>query len=104
MRTRSEYDQAFQIIREVIGRWDPYNLVSAGAPADEFDPEVALLLPRLQSAASSTDAAEAVLSVFSEMFGEAGFDIGSCAKVGEELYTRLQSAGLIGSLRQSAID
>ena len=95
MRTRREYDRAFQIVRDVIARWDPYGLIGQGAPTDEFDDEIAQLLPYLQRAKSGSELGDAVLRVFAQTFGEAGFDIGSCRKVGEELYTDLTKAGLL---------
>jgi len=102
MRTRSEYDRAFQIVRDVIARWDPYGLIGGGAPADEFDHEIAQLLPHLQRAKSSSEVGKAVLRVFAQTFGEAGFDVGSCGKVGEELYTDLTKAGLLPSSGKTA--
>ena len=95
MRTRLQYDQAFQIVREVVASWDPYNLIASGGPPDEFDGVIARLLPRLQNVASGAEAAEAVSVVFGDAFGETGFDVGSCADVGKQLHDRLAAAGLL---------
>jgi hypothetical protein len=97
MRTRREYDQAFQLAREVIASWDPYFLIKNGGPSDVFDDQVARLLPRLQVASTGAEAAAAVSLVFGEAFGESRFHVAACAEVGEQLYSRLKSAGLLAS-------
>jgi hypothetical protein len=102
MQTRAQYDQAFQLVREVIATWDPYSLIAGGAPPDEFDDEIARLLARLRGATSSTDVSEAVLSVFGEAFGESGFDVGSCAEVGQQIYSRMSAAGLLSDAPKKA--
>ena len=103
MQTRAQYDQAFQLVREVIASWDPYSLIAGGAPLDEFDVEVARLLAHLRGATSSTEVAEAVLNVFGETFGESGFDVGSCAEVGQQIYSRMSAAGLLSDTSKRAL-
>ena len=95
MQTRAQYDEAFQLVREVIASWDPYSLIATGGPPDEFDDEVARVLAGIRGATSSTDIAEVVLNVFGEAFGESGFDVGSCAEVGQQIYSRMSAAGLL---------
>lgn len=96
MRTRAQYDQAFAIVREVVAKLDPYGLLGGGAPADEFDGEVARLLPLLARAHSETDASAAVAEVFGAAFGKDGVDVKVWDSVGSELFERLTSTGLIG--------
>ena len=95
LRTRADYDHAFEVVRQVIYAWDPYNLVAGGAPADEWDGEIALLVAELQRIRSNDDAVAAVSRVFSAAFQPDGFGPADCAEVGERLYGRLVESGLL---------
>jgi hypothetical protein len=95
MRDRHQYDLAFALVREAVAQWDPLGLIGGGAPADEWDAEVARLLPRLQRARSVEEAGAAVTAVFGQALGSDGPDAAACAKFGQELHSRLTSAGLI---------
>ena len=95
MRTRQEYDRAFAILRDAIGRWDPYALMANGSPPDEFDGPIAAILPILRNARNPADVAAAISSVFSRAFEEKGFEPAACADVGVDVFARLQSEGLL---------
>ena len=95
MRTRSEYDRTFVVVRDVIHEWDPYGLIDRGAPAEEWDGEVASLVAQIPRIRSQNDAAHAVSRVFSSAFGPEGFSPDDCAEVGRRLYSSLADAGLL---------
>lgn len=95
MRTRADYDRAFAVVREVIHEWDPYALISGGGPRDEWDSEIASLVPHVQRIKSHNDAAHAVSRVFSSAFQPEGFSPEDCAEVGKRLYSALADAGLL---------
>ena len=42
-----KYDVLFKGIREIINKYDPINLVSGGAPEDEYDGEVIKIIKLL---------------------------------------------------------
>lgn len=94
MRTRSDYDRATAIVREVIHRWDPYALIAGGAPLDEWDGEVARVVAAIPRISSPTDAAQAISKVFSASLQPEGFDPSDCAKVGRDLLDALRAAGI----------
>jgi hypothetical protein len=96
MRTRSDYDRAFAVVRDVIHDWDPYGLVGGGARADEWDSEVASLVTEIPRMNSQNDAAHAVSRVVSSAFQSEGFSPADCAQVGKRLYSSLADAGLLG--------
>jgi hypothetical protein len=95
MKRRLEYEAAQEIVRSVISEWDPYSLIGGGAPADEFDDEVARVLARIREMRSPTDAASAISAVFSTSFDPKSFSVSACAEVGMRLYSRLVSAGVL---------
>jgi hypothetical protein len=95
MRDRHQYDLAFALVREAVAQWDPLGLIGGGAPADEWDAEVARLLPRLERARSPEEAGAAVTAVFGETLRDSAPDEASCVRFGRELHSRLTSAGLL---------
>jgi Domain of unknown function (DUF1871) len=94
MRTREDYDRAVSIVRTVIAAWDPYALIGGGAPEDEFDREVAIVVTQIPRIASGRDAAMAVSRVFSGSLGEM-FTPEDCEEVGRRLFAALSSQGLV---------
>ncbi len=96
MRTRIDYDAALDVVASVINAWDPYSLLSGGGPPDEFEAEIAALVPRIKHIHSPEDAAREIAIVFAAAF-EPHFTPEVCAGVGAQLYSRLQEADLLTS-------
>ena len=95
MSNRGDCDRAFAVVRNVIHAWDPYALIAGGAPADEWDGEIASLVGQIPRIRSSEDAARAVSRIFSAAFQPEGFSPTDCAKVGRRLYSALFESGLV---------
>jgi hypothetical protein len=96
MKTRSDYDAALDVVASVINAWDPFSLLRGGSPSDEFDAEIAALVPRIRHIHSAEDAAREIATVFSKAF-DPTFTSEACAKVGAQLYSRLQEASLLAT-------
>ncbi len=94
MESKAEYKQAMRMVRSVIATWDPYSLLAGGAPSDEFDHEVAILVTRIGHIDSASSAAKLFAEVFSAQF-DSTFDAGACAAPGERLFQELREAGLL---------
>ena len=66
--TRADAKKAYVVLRrrvtEILRDEDPIGLMASGAPADEYDPEIGTILPRLKS----VDGADAALTVVHEEF------------------------------------
>jgi hypothetical protein len=95
MQNRQQYDLAFSLVRESVAQWDPLGLVGGGAPADEWDHEVARIVARLRDARTPHHVGAAVAEVFSDALGSSGPDAASCEEFGRALYSRLKVAGII---------
>lgn len=93
IRSRAEYDRAFDVVRRVIHQWDPYGLLAGGATPDEWDQEIASLVAVVPTIRSADDAISAVSRVFSKAFSKEGFGLTDCANVGRRLIAELTSAG-----------
>ena len=97
LRTRADYDRAFGVVRQVIHTWDPYGLISGGAPLDEWDGEVASLVAEVPRISSADDAVSAVSCIFTAAFQAEGFGLSDCAEVGQQLYSAVKAAGLLSA-------
>jgi hypothetical protein len=95
MKTRSDYDQAIGVAREVIHRWDPYSLLAGGCPQDEFDSEIQSIVALIPHMMSQSDAIHSLSRVFSSAFEPEYFGPKDCADAGTELYDALMAAGLV---------
>lgn len=77
----------FEIIKEVIVKWDPIGLMGF-APPDEYDDECALILDEFIQNQESLG--KVIYGVFSNSFGESfKEDLSKCMEVGEEIETRI---------------
>ena len=76
----------FQIIKECIDRWDPYNLLAQGCPDDEFDWESLMVRERINKDSSLEEINTAVSVVFSKQFEPQYFQPYQCRDVSEEIF------------------
>lgn len=81
MKTRKEYESAFRILRTAVASWDPLGLLGGGAPEDEWDREIALLLPKIQRAESPADVAHELVVIFGKSTGDASISIKETSEV-----------------------
>ena len=102
MRTKQDYSKALAVVSDVIRQWDPYSLLSGGAPANEFEAEIAKVVTHIPRLRSAQDAAQALSAVFSEAFEAENFSPSACAKAGAALFEQLIKSGLITHAQQGA--
>jgi hypothetical protein len=95
MRTRDDYDRAFAIVRAAVARWDPALLLSGGAPADEWDAEIASLLPKLRTSKTSANLADELFALFGGRCGQATVGFEECRAAATEIILRLKTEALI---------
>lgn len=92
---RESYEQLFAIVGGVIRRWDPYGLLAGGAPSEEFDHEIALVVARVSQIRTEADSTAVLSAVFSDQFEPDDFSPDKCATVGRQLYTELKNRGFL---------
>jgi hypothetical protein len=92
---REKYQRMWDVTASVIRAWDPYHLLSGGAPNDELDREITAVVSQIPRIRSVTDAASAISRVFSSSFEPHLFEPNSCAEVGKQLFSALSERGLI---------
>jgi len=94
MKSRDDYDAALHIVGAVVRSWDPYSLISSGAPSDEFDSEISKVATLVPGISSPSAAAAALSTVFSAVFEPELFSPAQCSVPGQELFAKLAAAGL----------
>jgi len=67
--SRESYQLAYSELSQLIREADPIALIAAGAPADEYGPEVSTILARLRETRSVDDVQRMVHEVFVRWFG-----------------------------------
>jgi len=96
MKDLRDYEKAIEIIGGIIRAWDPYCLIQEGAPADEFDGEIAKITSRVPSFRNSSDAAQAISEVFLASFGQGEkFSPVDCSEPAEQIFLELGRANLL---------
>ena len=95
LKTAEDYERACRVAKQVIDGWDPYSLLSGGAPRDEYEGEAAALVRHVPRMNSPDDATRAVSAVFSESFRADDFQPERCREVGARLFAALAEARLL---------
>lgn len=92
---KAHYEHLFEVTKQEVNRWDPLDLIAAGAPCDEYEQEVTLLVPKLPSASSESEFREVIAAIFAEAFGETGITPQSCSGFASRLHSRFLEEGLV---------
>jgi hypothetical protein len=95
MKTREEYEEGIRILRTAVASWDPFGLLGGGAPEDEWDEEIASLLPKIQRAKTPADVAREIAVVFGGGIGGTSISIKETSDVAANIFLRLKTAGLL---------
>ena len=97
MKDRREYEKALEIIGGVIRAWDPYSLIALGAPANEFDDQIAKITAGAVAFRSPSDVARAISAVFSASLGPDSFSVADCSEPAQQIFTALGRANLLSA-------
>ncbi len=69
---KAEYKRLRAVLQEALNAADLMGLLDSGSPADEYDPEIGTILPRLRGASSVDEVRDVLVEEFAHWFGEAG--------------------------------
>jgi len=67
--SKEAYRELYEELVQILYRHDPIGLATSGAPHNEYEPEVGIIIPRLRSAASAEDVTHIIYEEFSRWFG-----------------------------------
>ena len=65
---KAAYGSLYANVSHLLREADPIGLIAMGAPADEYDPEVSTILPRLREARAAVDVQRIVHDEFVRWF------------------------------------
>jgi len=75
----------------VINEWDPYDLISGGAPDNEFAPEVEKIVAKVHQIKTPYALAEVISDVFTKGFDSECFSVEGCMQVASRIFAELQN-------------
>lgn len=80
------------IIKKYIDEWDPMELLEIGAPNDEYDTEVEMIISQLPSIDHVSQLAKCIQAVFENMFYEDEdiFSIEKCTVIAENILNEIR--------------
>src|SRR5262245_37036008 len=93
---KAAYKRALQVVGSVVHEWDPYGLLAGGAPADEFDSEIAAVVTQIPRIKTEKEAVLALSRVFSSAFEAERFTPDDCTEAGKRLFAALSASGFVG--------
>ena len=93
---KAAYKRALEVVGAVVREWDPYGLIAGGAPADEFDSEIAAVVRQIPRIRTEKEAALALSRVFSAAFEADHFLPEQCTEAGKKLFAELSANRLVG--------
>lgn len=93
---KAAYNRALRLVGAVVREWDPYSLIAAGAPADEFDSEIASVVGQLPRIKTEKDAVVVLSRVFSAAFDAEQFEPEKCTEAGKRMFAALSANGFVG--------
>jgi hypothetical protein len=93
---KTAYKRALQVVGSVVREWDPYSLIAGGAPADEFDSEIAGVVAQIPRIKTENEAVLALSRVFSSAFEAERFTPEECTEAGKKLFAALSANGFVG--------
>ncbi|KQZ57862.1 hypothetical protein ASD53_09680 [Lysobacter sp. Root559] len=79
----------------MIRAWDPYDLIAGGAPANEFDDQVARITAKVPSFYGIDEIAQTISDVFSASFGPGTLAPVDCFRPAQEIFMELRRAKLL---------
>ncbi len=65
---KEEYRRLHSALREIVNKEDPIGLIGMGAPADEYDPEISAILPKIKECKSVESLQTMIHAVFVKWF------------------------------------
>jgi hypothetical protein len=95
---RQRYPNLHRGLTELLYRHDPVGLAAAGAPRDEYEPEVGTIIPRLKHANTLDDVRRIVHREFLRWFDaeEATGPESSHNAIAQEIWEKFVKRGVVG--------
>ena len=92
---KHDYQAIVHIIMQALNDWDPYELIEAGAPENEFTEEATRIASKMKKTETPTELAHVISDVFSKSFGSDAFSVEECLSVSSKILGDLEVRRLL---------
>lgn len=92
---KHEYREIVDIVMKALNEWDPYEVIEAGAPENEFTEEAERIVAKFKRAKTPTELAHVISNVFSRSFGSDVFSTEECLPVASKILGDLRARHLL---------
>lgn len=92
---KHEYQEILVIVMQALNEWDPYELIEAGAPENEFTEEATRIAANIKNTKTPTELAHVISDVFSRSFGSDVFSVEECLPVASRMLSNLEARRLL---------
>jgi hypothetical protein len=89
------HQEIVHIVLHALNEWDPYELIDAGAPENEFTEEATRIAAKIKKTETPTELAHVISDVFSRSFGSDVFSIEECLPVASRILLDLEVRRLL---------
>jgi len=89
------YQEIVHIVLQALNEWDPYELIDAGAPENEFTEEATRIAAKIKKTETPTELAHVISDVFSRSFDSDVFSVEECLPVASRILCDLEVRHLL---------
>lgn len=92
---KHDYQETVHIIMKALNEWDPYELIEAGAPENEFTEEATQIAAKIKKTETPTELAHVISDVFTRSFDSDVFSVEECLPVASRILGDLEVRHLL---------
>ena len=92
---KHDYQEIVHIVMEALNEWDPYELIEAGAPENEFTEEATRITAKIEKTETPIELAHVISEVFSRSFDNDVFSVEECLPVASRILRHLEERRLL---------
>jgi hypothetical protein len=87
IRDKMEQIDLFIVVKNVIDKWDPCDLLAIHSPDDEYDSEIKDIVKKIDSKSNAKEIAQIISDVFTKSFSDGLFDfsIDNCTEPADKI-------------------
>jgi len=84
----------YTVVKEIIDKWDPFDLLAIHCPDDEYDSEIREIVVALSNLSNAEELAAEINKILYQAFNEDFRKSSDCSLIAHEILKALQESGL----------
>ncbi|WML45434.1 DUF1871 family protein [Neobacillus sp. PS3-40] len=88
---KGKYNDAFEVIQEIINEWDPLDLLSLDCPDDEYESEIQRIVSATLNKDNADKMAEKINEILYKTFGDDFKKSNDCLQIAERILKTLEA-------------